>query len=358
LTPDSTPPVISGVSTTAITQTSATVSWTTDEASDSQISYGIDANYGSSTTLNSALVTSHSQNLTGLTAGTTYHYQVKSKDASGNLGASLDSTFTTQAPDTTPPTITGVNYSNVTSSGATIAWTTDEASDTQIEYGLTASYGSSTTLNASLVVSHSQNLTGLSANTLYHFRVKSKDAAGNLATSIDSTFTTQAAPTTQSLWNDATVPAVPADADTSSVELGTKFRSTVAGYVKGVRFYKGSGNTGTHTGALWNKTGTKLAQVTFTNETATGWQTAMFTSSVAVAANTTYIISYHAPVGRYAENDAYFATAAFTNGTLSGLKNGTDGGNGVYKYSSTVVFPNLTYNSNNYWVDVVFSTTP
>src|SRR5437762_9651781 len=96
-------------------------------------------------------------------------------------------------PDTTPPTISGVTASAITSTGATIAWTTNEASDSQVEYGPTTAYGSSTTLNSSLVTSHSQALSSLAASTLYHYRVKSKDAAGNPATSGDFTFTTTAA---------------------------------------------------------------------------------------------------------------------------------------------------------------------
>src|SRR5947209_2853360 len=89
-----------------------------------------------------------------------------------------------------PPVISAVSASSITASGATIAWTTNETADSQVEYGLTTAYGSSTTLNPSLVTAHSQALSGLASSTLYHYRVKSKDAAGNLATSGDSTFTT------------------------------------------------------------------------------------------------------------------------------------------------------------------------
>jgi len=97
---------------------------------------------------------------------------------------------TSQPPDTTPPAISGVGASSITSSGATITWNTDKSSDSQVEYGLAISYGSQTILNTSLVTSHSQFLSGLTANTLYHYRVKSRDAAGNLATSGVYTFTT------------------------------------------------------------------------------------------------------------------------------------------------------------------------
>ena len=92
-------------------------------------------------------------------------------------------------PDTTPPVISNVQATAITASGATITWTTDEASNSVVEYGLTTSYGSSAS-NATNVTSHSIPLTGLSGNTLYHYRVKSTDAAGNTATSVDHSFQT------------------------------------------------------------------------------------------------------------------------------------------------------------------------
>src|SRR5262249_45901270 len=76
---------------------------------------------------------------------------------------------------------------------ATITWTTDVNSDSQVEYGTTGSYGSSSTLDSTLVTSHSVVLSGLQASTLYHYRVKSKNSAGALGVSGDYTFTTSAA---------------------------------------------------------------------------------------------------------------------------------------------------------------------
>jgi len=98
-------------------------------------------------------------------------------------------------PDTTPPTISGVAASNVTTTGARINWTTNEAADSQVEYGLSSSYGTQTTLATTPVTSHSQALSSLVPGTTYNYRVKSRDAAGNLAVSTNFTFTTQAAPT-------------------------------------------------------------------------------------------------------------------------------------------------------------------
>jgi beta-lactamase superfamily II metal-dependent hydrolase len=92
-------------------------------------------------------------------------------------------------PDTDPPVISNVQASAITASGATITWTTDEASNSAVEYGLTTSYGSSAS-NTANVSNHSIALSGLSANTLYHYRVKSTDSAGNTATSVDHSFQT------------------------------------------------------------------------------------------------------------------------------------------------------------------------
>ena len=114
----------------------------------------------------------------------------------------------------------------------------------------------------------------------------------------------------------------------------------------GIRFYKGTGTTGTHTGTLWSSTGTNLATATFTGESASGWQQVAFSAPVAIAANTVYVVSYHTNVGRYAYTPAAFASAGVDNGPLHALRNGVSGGNGVYRYGA-VAFPNSTFNSNN-----------
>jgi hypothetical protein len=140
------------------------------------------------------------------------------------------------------------------------------------------------------------------------------------------------------------------------VELGVKFQVSTSGWIYGVRFYKGPGNTGTHTGSLWTDTGTLLAHGTFTNETASGWQTLEFSKAVPVSAGVTYVASYYAPNGNYAATNGYFTNSGFTNSPLQALQNGTDGGDGVYSYGGDQ-FPTSTYGSTNYWVDPIFWTT-
>ncbi len=142
--------------------------------------------------------------------------------------------------------------------------------------------------------------------------------------------------------------------DSNPAEAGVKFRSDVSGYIAGIRFYKNSADTSVHTGSLWSDSGQLLATGTFTNETASGWQQLNFPAPVAIAANTTYVASYHTSSGYYTAN-YFFANQGVNNGTLHALQSGVDGPNGLGIYSSGGVFPNQSYESSNYWVDVVFS---
>jgi hypothetical protein len=185
---DTTPPVISAVQTSTVQSTGATVTWTTNEAADSQVEYGQSAAYGSSTALAPAPVTAHSVAITALQGGTLYHYRVKSKDAAGNLATSTDATFTTAAPDTAPPVITKVAAS-AKPTRTTITWTTNEPATSQVELGTTIDYGTVTALDPALVTAHSVALTGLQRRTSYHYRVISSDASGNRTVSPDLTFT-------------------------------------------------------------------------------------------------------------------------------------------------------------------------
>jgi hypothetical protein len=92
-------------------------------------------------------------------------------------------------PDTTSPVISNVRVS-IKRRSVTVTWTTDEPSTTTVQYGRTMTYQKSESNPTSLVVQHSVTLTKLSAHTRYHYRVESKDAAGNVATSEDLTFKT------------------------------------------------------------------------------------------------------------------------------------------------------------------------
>ncbi len=190
-TPDVTPPVISTI-VSSVSTSSAIITWSTNETADSQIFYGTSTAYGLNTALNSALVTNHSQTLTSLDTGTLYHFQVRSKDASGNLATSTDQTFTTSVPDTTPPIISSI-LSTVSSTSATITWTTNEPATGKVYYSLTSPVDLSSALNkaeTAPTLNHSLSLTSLTASSTYYFIVESKDASNNTATSSQQSFIT------------------------------------------------------------------------------------------------------------------------------------------------------------------------
>jgi hypothetical protein len=181
-----------------------------------------------------------------------------------------------------------------------------------------------------------------------------KDAAGNAMGGVHTWSFTTVASGLLSFWAPSTTPAVPSADDNSAVELGTKFRVDAPGTVVGVRFYKGSGNTGTHLGRIWRSDGTLLGSVTFTGETNSGWQQANFATPVAVVPGTTYVVSYYAPNGHYSVNGGYFSSQGVDNGVIHALANGVDGGNGVFGYGAGGVFPTNSFNAGNYWVDIAY----
>jgi hypothetical protein len=146
---------------------------------------------------------------------------------------------------------------------------------------------------------------------------------------------------------DSPVPATAPVADDASVEVGVQFSSSGDGWVTGIRFYKGEGNTGTHLGTLWDVSGKALARVTFVGETASGWQEARFSTPVPLHHGRTVVASYLAPRGHYSA-DAHALAAPHTRGLLS-----VPAGGGVYTYGSGA-FPSLAFGDSNYYVDVMF----
>ncbi|MFC1703021.1 fibronectin type III domain-containing protein, partial [Patescibacteria group bacterium] len=195
---DETPPVISNVVVSSITETGATITWDTNESSNSNVDYDEVAGppYTSNTT-DASMVTSHSIDLAGLAASTTYHYRVRSVDSSTNESFTTDATFTTSAPpDSTAPVISNVQVTGITQTEATITWDTNESSDSKVDYDTDGTPYDDTSTDATMVTSHSISLSGLTADTLYHFIVRSADAAANEASSTDATFTTLPVPDT------------------------------------------------------------------------------------------------------------------------------------------------------------------
>lgn len=159
----------------------------------------------------------------------------------------------------------------------------------------------------------------------------------------------------------------PSQTNIQGVEDGMRFTSTLPGYIIGVRFYKTAGNSGTHIGELYTNTGTRLAQATFVNETGSGWQSVLFSTPVAITANTTYVVAYWSSLGNYVEDNQYFNGTSVTNTQLTAPADGLNGGdanpdltnttNGPWIYTASPAFPNNAFHAANYWVDVLYQQT-
>ena len=158
-------------------------------------------------------------------------------------------------------------------------------------------------------------------------------------------------PKSENIWNENPSPVSNED---DAVELGVKFSSSVAGLVKGIRFYSPDNISGIYAGHLWTSDGILLASATFTNVTANGWQEILFGNPVLISADITYVASYHTSDGRYAATTGGLTSTVSNGSSLTTLSNITPGGNGVYKYGEPG-FPSNSYNATNYWVDVVFT---
>ncbi|MEW2416608.1 DUF4082 domain-containing protein [Streptomyces sp. NPDC046866] len=281
----------------------------------------------------------------------------------------VDAVLDTATASTTPPTVTSTTPQSAaigTAITAEVKATFDEGIDADtLAFTLKDPAGATVPGSKVLGAANSATFTPsteLALNTTYTASVQASDLWGNaMAAPVTWNFTTSTSPPAVNcpctLWSATAQPATAGVTDdTNSVELGTRFQSAVGGYVSGITFYKGPGNTGTHTGSLWKADGTLLATGTFGSETLSGWQQLHFATPVPITAGTTYVASYHAPNGKYAVDGGYF-TAAHRSYPLVALADGPGSGNGLYKYGASAAFPTNTYGSVNYWVGPVFTTT-
>lgn len=143
-------------------------------------------------------------------------------------------------------------------------------------------------------------------------------------------------------------PSLLDSASSRSIEVGLRFSTNAPIKATGLRFYKATANTGTHTGTLWNSSGQSLGKVTFTGETAQGWQSADFATPINLATGT-YTISYLAPRGHVSTTASFFAKT-FTDGVITATTS-----NGRYRYGSGGTMPASTSRNTNYFVDLIYS---
>jgi hypothetical protein len=295
--------------------------------------------------------TATSATVGGLTSGTAYTFTIQASNTVGTGPASAASGAVMPTPGTVPAAPQSVTAAPA-SNQAQVSWSAPATNGgTAISsYTITPYLG--TTAQPATTVSGStttKTVTGLTNSSAYTFKVTAINSTGTSAASAASPAVTPV----DTIFDFSGTPVNVDTGDQASIEVGLKFTADAPGLITGVRFYKTSTNTGTHTGSLWTAGGTLLASATFTNETGSGWQYASFSSPVSISANTTYVVGYFAPNGHYSSTMAAFGSAV-DNPPLHALSNGTSA-NGVYAYSATSTFPASSYDFTNYWVDVMYA---
>lgn len=188
---DTTAPVLSGISNAVVGTNGATIAWTTNEASDTQVDYGTTTAYGMTTSRVATMVTSHSQALSGLAPGTTYNYRVRSRDAAGNVAVSSNRTFTTlvyTGPDVTAPSVpAGITFSSRAATGFTVSWqpSTDNVKVTgyRMDVAGDAAFTDTHYRNVNLGLVNTWRVEELDVGKTYYVRIRAYDAAGNISAS-------------------------------------------------------------------------------------------------------------------------------------------------------------------------------
>ncbi len=334
---------------------SATINWTAPSSGGPVTSYKITPFIGSTpqtpTTINGTPPATNTT-ISGLTPGTSYTFTVQASNPNGNGAVSAQSNAVTPQPKSAPTAPTNIGAS-AASGSAVVNWTdpSDDGGSPITGYKVTPYIG--TTAQTPVSVGADQttaSVTGLTNGTTYTFTVTATNAIGSTE-SVKS-----AAVSPSDTIFDLATPAMIDSFDAGDVNVGVKFTPSTQGLITGIRFYKASTNTGTHVGDLWSASGQLLASATFSNESASGWQTVSFSQPVTINAGTTYVASYFAPNGHYSYTSGGLSSAV-TNGPLTALGNGSSP-NGVYAYDGAAGFPTNSGNGANYWVDVLFIPTP
>lgn len=316
-------------------------------------SSGLVVSLGTGTVQNIAVTLPNSVTVPAGAMQTTFTAQVTSASSNGSVvvtasanGVSRTATLTVTTPAAVAVSVTPSSVSLQPAQKQQFTATVTGTANTAVTWSITPALG---TISAAGLYTAPSSISAVQKVSVS--AVSSADATKIATATVDLVPAATPEPSgTVTFWPAAVSPATIDDGDPDSVELGVKFFSDVRGVVKGVRFYKAAANGGVHTGTLWAANGTKLASVTFTSETATGWQTALFSTPVQIAPRTNYTISYFAPLGHYSGDQSYF------NKQLnSGVLHSVSGANGVYAYGTQSKFPSSSWNASNYWVDVVFA---
>jgi len=256
----------------------------------SQVEFGTTPGLGATTGINTNLSTEHAVVLRGLTPGTRYFFRVRSLDAAGDVTSSTAAAFLTTPLDRAVA-IDAVGATRVTATTAVIEWTSS-TSVAQVEYGTTPAYGRSTLLRSFATAEQQLLLSGLRPLTLYHFRVKTWTAVGQLAVSDDFTFTT-APQQTATLLGERTVQPTRDNLALGQVKA-FQFAAQASGLASAAPVYidAGSSATSVHIGLyddVAGKPGRLLAQAVLARPIAGAWNRASLRPTHLVEGNTYWL---------------------------------------------------------------------
>jgi len=184
-------PDISDIQANGITSSSAVITWTAGKPLTGLIEWGKTTEYEFDQPVSGQPGTQQPVMLSGLKSNTTYHYRFNLKAQNGDPVTSADQNFTTiEQISGSTLALSRIGLARITDVKATIAWSSDVPATGQVEYGKNTSYGSTTAVDGSYVKDHLIELTQLSPNTVYHYRVISRNKSGSETVSMDQSFTT------------------------------------------------------------------------------------------------------------------------------------------------------------------------
>ena len=334
--PTPAPGAVSGVTATAA-KAGATVTWTAPSSGGPPTSYVVTPYIGSTaqaTTTVTGTPPATTANVRNLTPGTSYTFSVHATNANGSGPESGHTNAVTPTGATAPNAPTGV--AAATAGGqAQVNWTdpTDDGGSSITGYKITPYLGS--TAQTPVSVGRRQDhatVTGLTNGASYTFTVTAINGVGSTESA------KSAAVTPAATLLDFGTPATIDGGDTSGRQPRREVHRVAVRPGHRHPLLQGEHQHGTHVGDLWSASGQLLASATFSNESASGWQSVQFSQPVSVTAGTTYVASYFAPNGHYSFTGSAF-NSAVTNGPLTAPSNASSGGNGVYMYTGPERLP-------------------
>lgn len=333
----------------AVSPSAVDLTWQNQDAATTLVAIERQAPDGSTFSEIARIPVTTSFQVTGLAAATTYSFRVRAVASAGLSNYSNVTTVTTQVASPPPATVLiSVSPSSTTlRSGESqqFAATVSGSENTGVSWVASPQRGS---VSSTGLYTAPGTVTSTETVTITARSTSDPTKTATATVTLAPTAIPHPTPESVSFFTSSQAPSAITD-DTARVVVGIRFTSSVPGNIAGIRYYKWPSNTGTHVATLWSAEGAALGEVTFTGESASGWQQADFSTPIKIAADTEYVASYVAPMGQYAE-DQYFAWPNLNASPLQAVGSSP----GVYTYTSTNQFPTNIWRSSNYWVDVAF----